>query len=311
MLAYGIDDITGGFMIHTSLVLQSVLGLMLLSVQAPTALGEERVRGSLDVLMAAPISTRAIVWGKWLGTYRVALWLAVLPGVSAALIAATSPDVSPRFKVRLGRDLARAGRPGRSHDRPRAGRRRIALVGRRLHQPGAAPGDLDPPDRPRHRYQRRPVPVALLRLDVPGRVRHLAGIAPVLYGRYNIHGVDLIWIDQGLVALSPVAAPITTIEALDIAYAGRWQFWAIMSFWCLLAWTFAGAMYWIALRSFDDRLGRMPETSQEAADAELTLLRSPVAGFVHIRSKKKICGKSRPETISSAGMIMGKTNVFP
>ncbi len=58
-------------MIHMSLVLQSVLGLMLLSVQAPTALGEERVRGSLDVLMAAPISTRAIVWGKWMGTYRV------------------------------------------------------------------------------------------------------------------------------------------------------------------------------------------------------------------------------------------------
>ena len=97
VFAYGIDNMTGGFMIHTALVLQSVLGLMLLSVQAPTALGEERVRGSLDVLMAAPISTRAIVWGKWMGTYRVALWLAVLPGVAAAVIAATCPDVSPRF----------------------------------------------------------------------------------------------------------------------------------------------------------------------------------------------------------------------
>jgi ABC-type transport system involved in multi-copper enzyme maturation permease subunit len=89
-------------MIHTALVLQSVLGLMLLSVQAPTALGEERVRGSLDVLLAAPISTQAIVWGKWMGTYRVALWLAILPGVAAAVIAATCPDVSPRFKVGLG-----------------------------------------------------------------------------------------------------------------------------------------------------------------------------------------------------------------
>ena len=97
VFAYGIDNMTGGFMIHTALVLQSVLGLMLLSVQAPTALGEERVRGSLDVLMAAPISTRAIVWGKWMGTYRVALWLAVLPGLAAAVIAATCPDVSPRF----------------------------------------------------------------------------------------------------------------------------------------------------------------------------------------------------------------------
>ena len=45
-------------------------------------------------------------------------------------------------------------------------------------------------------------------------------------------------------ALSPVAAPIMTIQALDSADAGRWQFWVIMSCWCLLAWAFAGAMYW-------------------------------------------------------------------
>ena len=80
--------------------------------------------------------------------------------------------------------------------------------------------------------------------------------------------MDLIWIQQGLMAFSPMAAPITTIQALDAPYAGRWQFWAIMSFWCLLAWTSAGAMYWAALRSFDGRLGRMRETSQEAAAAE-------------------------------------------
>ncbi len=100
---YGIDNMTGGFMIHTALVLQCVLGLMLLTVQAPTALGEERVRGSLDVLMAAPISTREIIWGKWMGTYRVVLKLAVLPGLAAAVIAATSPDVPPRFKAVLSR----------------------------------------------------------------------------------------------------------------------------------------------------------------------------------------------------------------
>ena len=61
--------------------------------------------------------------------------------------------------------------------------------------------------------------------------------------------IDLIWIDVGLMAFSPMAAPITTIQALDIVYAGRWQFWAIMTFWCLLAWAFAGVMYWRVLRS--------------------------------------------------------------
>ena len=85
-------------MIHVTLILQSVLGLMVLSVQAPTALGEERLRGTLDVLMTAPISTRAILWGKWLGTFRIALWLAVLPAIAATLIAATCPSVSPTFR---------------------------------------------------------------------------------------------------------------------------------------------------------------------------------------------------------------------
>ncbi len=41
-----------------------------------------------------------------------------------------------------------------------------------------------------------------------------------------------------------------------------------MSFWCLLAWTAAGAMYWAALRLFDRQLGRMRETSQEGRAVE-------------------------------------------
>src|SRR5262249_24948934 len=40
-------------------------GLLLLSVAAATSLGEERQRGSLDVLLVTPLSTRSIVLGKW------------------------------------------------------------------------------------------------------------------------------------------------------------------------------------------------------------------------------------------------------
>ena len=111
VFVYGIDSTTGGFMIHVTLVLQAVLGLMVLSVQAPTALGEERLRGTLDLLMTAPISTRAILWGKWLGTFRIALWLAVLPGIATALIAATCPSVSPTF--RPARPASRSPRSAR------------------------------------------------------------------------------------------------------------------------------------------------------------------------------------------------------
>ena len=59
--------------------LQVGAGLLLLSVSAATSLAEERERGSLDVLMATPLPTRAIVWGKWWGAFRAVPPLAVLP----------------------------------------------------------------------------------------------------------------------------------------------------------------------------------------------------------------------------------------
>lgn len=58
---------------------QVPLGLLLLSVSAATSLSEERQRGSLDVLLASPMTTRAIVWGKWRGTFRSVPPLLILP----------------------------------------------------------------------------------------------------------------------------------------------------------------------------------------------------------------------------------------
>jgi ABC-type transport system involved in multi-copper enzyme maturation permease subunit len=59
--------------------LQVSVGLLLVSVTAATSLAEERVRGSLDTLMATPLSTTQIVLGKWLGSFRRVAFLAVLP----------------------------------------------------------------------------------------------------------------------------------------------------------------------------------------------------------------------------------------
>jgi ABC-type transport system involved in multi-copper enzyme maturation permease subunit len=50
--------------------LQVTIGLLLLSVSAATSLAEERVRGSLDVLLSTPMPTRSILLGKWWGTFR-------------------------------------------------------------------------------------------------------------------------------------------------------------------------------------------------------------------------------------------------
>jgi ABC-type transport system involved in multi-copper enzyme maturation permease subunit len=61
--------------------LQVSIGMLLLSVTAATTLAEERVRGSLDVLMATTLTTREIVLGKWLGSFRLAPLLAILPTI--------------------------------------------------------------------------------------------------------------------------------------------------------------------------------------------------------------------------------------
>ena len=55
------------------------IGLLLLSISAATSLAEERDRGSLDVIMTTPLTTREIVWGKWWGTFAMVPRLAILP----------------------------------------------------------------------------------------------------------------------------------------------------------------------------------------------------------------------------------------
>jgi ABC-type transport system involved in multi-copper enzyme maturation permease subunit len=67
--------------------LHVAIGLLVLSVTAGTSLAEERVRGSLEVLMSTPLTTREIVLGKWWGAYRSVPWLAVLPCLLIVIIA--------------------------------------------------------------------------------------------------------------------------------------------------------------------------------------------------------------------------------
>ena len=54
-----------------SYVLHVSFGLLMLSAIAPTSMAEERQRGSLDILAATTLSSREIVIGKWMGTFRL------------------------------------------------------------------------------------------------------------------------------------------------------------------------------------------------------------------------------------------------
>ena len=67
-------------------------GLLLVCVASVTSLAEERVRGSIGLLLASPLPTWSIVWGKWWGAYRTVVPLSVLPGVLAYTLAVDSGE---------------------------------------------------------------------------------------------------------------------------------------------------------------------------------------------------------------------------
>ena len=71
---------------------QVSVGLLILSVIAAVSLAEERARGSLDLFLTTMLSTRQIVLGKWLGTYRAVPLFAVLPAVVAFGLAYDRPE---------------------------------------------------------------------------------------------------------------------------------------------------------------------------------------------------------------------------
>jgi ABC-type Na+ efflux pump permease subunit len=59
------------------------IGLSMVSVTSASSLAEERAHGSLDLLMTTPISTRALLLGKWRGSFRAVPSLAILPAIIA------------------------------------------------------------------------------------------------------------------------------------------------------------------------------------------------------------------------------------
>ncbi len=81
-------------MFYVALGVQVGFGLLMLSAAAPTALAEERMRGSLDILLSTPLSTRSIVGAKWRGGFRKVAPLIALPLLGSVLVAASMPETA-------------------------------------------------------------------------------------------------------------------------------------------------------------------------------------------------------------------------
>lgn len=84
------------------------VGLLMLAVNSATSLAEERTRGSLDVLLTTPLSTRSIVLAKWLGVFLRGSKLAIAPTLVIAVMLTTYQGSSVTLVLMPGLILAYA-----------------------------------------------------------------------------------------------------------------------------------------------------------------------------------------------------------
>ncbi len=103
VVLWGIHDSVNADVINASdsaiqfgYIIQVFFGLLMVAATSATVLAEERTRGSLDILLSTPMSTRSIVLAKWWGAYRTVLSLAIMPVLVAIFLASASPDI-PAF----------------------------------------------------------------------------------------------------------------------------------------------------------------------------------------------------------------------
>jgi hypothetical protein len=107
----------GGDMLVATSFIAVTFGLLLLSATAPTTLTEERVRGSLDILMSTPLSTHHVVLAKWWATYRRTLPMLILPALAGLFVASTCLDYPSWLPARM----MPSAKPVRTVDRILAG----------------------------------------------------------------------------------------------------------------------------------------------------------------------------------------------
>ena len=111
-ISEGTDQADNGFGFGMMILL--MFGLLMLSATAPTALADERVLGSLDALLATPLSSRSILAAKWWGTYRQVLVLALCAAFRRVFHCrnrAGRPGLDRDFAIRSARDTAPRRRP--------------------------------------------------------------------------------------------------------------------------------------------------------------------------------------------------------
>jgi ABC-type transport system involved in multi-copper enzyme maturation permease subunit len=234
-----------GFAGVMAMLIQTVFGLLVLAVFASLAFSEERRRGSLDVLLSTPLSTRSIVMGKWLATFRVLPLLAIGPAIVCGALA--QDDLSAFMATRaVMAQHQNAGGLWRTFA--------ASLMPLTILAHGAWIASLGLALSVWIRRESRAIslvaaayvlyviaiPIAAIVLAGPSGNGPFSSIAPIL-------------------ATSPVFAAIQIIEGLTGQWAIARNALLWIAFWDLLAVGAAMLLLWATITVFDGKFDRVPE----------------------------------------------------
>ena len=265
IIVYGLDNLRGGGWTMGVNALGVVFGLLFLSTSAPSALSEERVQGSLDVLLVTPLSTRTIVLGKWWGIFRIVPRLALLPALGAVVFAFSVPNTLPVI-----RGMARQVPPVTTVDRVFAAFFPIAWIfahGAAVSSVGLALATwITKPGRA------ITLSVAFYLAALIGSILAVEMIVVPTYctvwdlsqGDENVQGIA-----KGLNSFSPYGGQVLSLEAIHALYFGRsWTFWALQGVVLAATFGFAAVVLGLTVKTFDRALGRVEEGRASPRDRD-------------------------------------------
>lgn len=241
-------------------VFQLMFGSLMLSAMSPTALAEERVRGSLDVLLSTPMSTTSIVLAKWWGMYRWVLLLAVLPMYALGFMAAVAPDI-PSYALTWVSKVTPPLVPLNSWDRVF-----VATFGPAdFLASGAAIVSLGLALATWVRRLGRAVAISVI-IFVLGGVGWIF-LLEVLVHTLALNSMEHRWIAQILVSFSPIAGPI---NAMSIVHGTSQYSRAVMWYGTFIVILIKAAVALLLLaltvRTFDRCMGRIAEPAAARKD---------------------------------------------
>ncbi|WP_435016065.1 ABC transporter permease [Tundrisphaera sp. TA3] len=262
------------------IAIQAAFGFLMLSVAAPASLAEERVRGSLDVLMATPLASRSILAAKWWGLYRRVLVLAILPIFAAGLFAATMETRSVAVPVGPGRTLKFV--PLTVGERAAA----VALTGADFLASGAAIVSLGLALATWIPRLGRAMAVGVIAFFFFGIIwMILIGFLQSLLIDYQRLPYDILmqwddWLMDRLVSISPIFGsimPLTELTRYGSRPMGNGE-WIAMGVIAAFKFAVAWGLFALAAGTFDRCLGRMPETARRTLLGRVRGNPGPIAG---------------------------------